>query len=772
MRLDDRSCLSGWLRLVLFPGLSLAMALAFSAVGAQAQTQTFSAPTTLGPGLNPQVSVDSQRNIDVAWEGVGGGRGVFFGRSIDGGNSFSTTQVQTGFTGIYGLQMAVDSSGNINLLWPADDAMGSVNLWFSRSADGGATFTAPVQIVSKTFGTGPPQIAVDSSGGIDIAWISQDGAVYFFRSTDGGAHFAGPVSVSKPTEGIGGLQMAVRSGGAIYLIWSNAGALFSRSTDNGATFSKPACLSCSTPQGQGDPHMVLDSNGNINVLFGQGVSSVVHFYFTRSQDDGVTFSAPSLIASQPRSSPGAPARLAIEPSGAIDVVWTGDLPGPSLIANSNVMFSRSIDGGGTFSAPKALNFPNVAGREGAYPEQIEIDSQGGIDVLWGDDSVGNSSGANDIFFSRSSDGGATFAKSVNLSNNPGYSGDAHMAIDSSANANVIWVQDINNIVIGSGADSNFQILFSRGSISQQSPGDFTISAAPASLVPLPGGSATTQITMTATGGFNQAINLSCSKLTTGAACSFDPASVTPSASGAHANLTLTIPPTMTQGTFAFTISAASGNATHTQDVQVTVGGLSGSMAPAAMTIAAGSASNFTVTVNSTGGFSGPVSLACGGAPAGVACSFSPSQFNVQANAAATSTLTVQVSTKPSGSLSHRNPPAVFPEAPNFVAISGLLLLMALALVRSANESRAAIARALGAIVLTIALGAAMVSCGGVTSTATSGGTSSPGGTGGGGSAGGAGGGTGGGTSVSFPMTVQAQSGSATANLGTITVTVP
>jgi hypothetical protein len=229
---------------------------------------------------------------------------------------------------------------------------------------------------------------------------------------------------------------------------------------------------------------------------------------------------------------------------------------------------------------------------------------------------------------------------------------------------------------------------------------------------------------------------------------------------------------MTQGTFAFTISAASGNATHTQDVQVTVGGLSGSVAPAAMTIAAGNASTFTVTVNSTGGFSGQVNLACSGAPAGVACSFSPPQFNVQANAAATSTLTVQVATKPSGSLSHRNPATGFPGARNFVAISGLLLLMAWARARSVNGSRAAIARALGAIVLTIALAAAMVSCGGVTSTTTSGGTSSPGGTGGSGSAGGTGGGTGGSTSVSFPMSVQAQSGSATSNVGTITVTVP
>src|SRR5205823_281572 len=152
------------------------------------------------------------------------------------------------------------------------------------------------------------------------------------------------------------------------------------------------------------------------------------------------------------------------------------------------------------------------------------------------------------------------------------------------------------------------LIFERGNVAEQSTADFTISAAPASQSELPGGLATTQITVTSTGGFNQSVNLSCSKLPPGAACSFDSASVTPSDSGARANLTVTIPPTLAQGNFAFAITAAGGGRTHTQDVQVAVGGLSGSVAPAAMTIAAGSASNFTVTVNSTGGFTGQVNL--------------------------------------------------------------------------------------------------------------------------------------------------------------------
>ena len=72
-------------------------------------------------------------------------------------------------------------------------------------------------------------------------------------------------------------------------------------------------------------------------------------------------------------------------------------------------------------------------------------------------------------------------------------------------------------------------------------------------------------------------------------------------------------------------------------------------------------------------------------------------------------------------------------------------------------------------VATFALATAMLSCGGGTS-GPSGATSTAGGGNAGGSSGS--GGSGGSTPVTFPMIVQAQSGSATMNLATISVTVP
>ncbi|WP_084079817.1 TIGR03118 family protein [Edaphobacter aggregans] len=64
----------------------------------------------------------------------------------------------------------------------------------------------------------------------------------------------------------------------------------------------------------------------------------------------------------------------------------------------------------------------------------------------------------------------------------------------------------------------------------------------------------------------------------------------------------------------------------------------------AATIPAGSSTTATVSVAPANGFSGSVSLACNGLPAGASCSFSPASLNVTANAVATGTVTIQTST--------------------------------------------------------------------------------------------------------------------------------
>ena len=167
---------------------------------------------------------------------------------------------------------------------------------------------------------------------------------------------------------------------------------------------------------------------------------------------------------------------------------------------------------------------------------------------------------------------------------------------------------------------------------------------------LPGGSASFALTLTPAGGFSDAVNLTCTNLPSGAACAFNSASLTPNGSGSQATLTITTPPTLAQGNYSVTVSAASGNITQTQIVQVAVGGITSSILPTSATVAAGSSANFAVALNSTGGFAGQLTLGCSGVPSGMACSFSPPQVSVVANGNATSTLTVNVAAPPAVSI--------------------------------------------------------------------------------------------------------------------------
>ena len=176
-------------------------------------------------------------------------------------------------------------------------------------------------------------------------------------------------------------------------------------------------------------------------------------------------------------------------------------------------------------------------------------------------------------------------------------------------------------LVWSGNDaSGHDVFFARSVLP-----DFTISAAPGAQTVLPGGAANFGLTLTASGGFSSAVNLTCSNLPSGAACNFSAASVTPSGSGSASTLTITAPPTIALANYPVTVNATSGGTTHTQNVQLTVGGITGSISPSSATIAAGTSGNFAVSMNSTGGFAGQLALACSGVPSGMTCTFNPPQ---------------------------------------------------------------------------------------------------------------------------------------------------
>ena len=171
---------------------------------------------------------------------------------------------------------------------------------------------------------------------------------------------------------------------------------------------------------------------------------------------------------------------------------------------------------------------------------------------------------------------------------------------------------------------------------------FSLAPSPGSFSVPQGGSNTSTITVTSTGGFSSAVNLSASGLPSGVTASFNPVSASTTSA-----LTLAASSTATTGTASVTITGTAGSVTETTTLNVTVTppvnySLSaGSSSPG--TISPGGSSQATISVKPANGYTGTITLSCSISPAvtpAPTCSFGDSgQVSVTGSAGGTDTMT-------------------------------------------------------------------------------------------------------------------------------------
>ena len=152
---------------------------------------------------------------------------------------------------------------------------------------------------------------------------------------------------------------------------------------------------------------------------------------------------------------------------------------------------------------------------------------------------------------------------------------------------------------------------------QVSSSGFRLSANPTMVTVDPDTPQTSQVTVTAVGGFSSAVTLGTSGLPTGVTGIFSPASVTPTTENPDPVSTLTVSAASdaAAGSYSFTITATGGSLTRELPATVVVaeaqqtGSFTLSVSPGRRNVTKGDRGSFTVTVNRTGGFSAPVTLA-------------------------------------------------------------------------------------------------------------------------------------------------------------------
>jgi hypothetical protein len=163
----------------------------------------------------------------------------------------------------------------------------------------------------------------------------------------------------------------------------------------------------STPDGKFNPWIVSDGKAGFYVAYVQRDKGASNVMLQHSANGQLS----TAVRVNDRPGDGAvrnenPPKIAIGPAGEVFVVWANERER----WKGNIRFSRSTDGGRTFAKAIDLNSGASLAPVGRAFESITVDGKGRIYVAWLDErnKTANSRGA-EIWMATSDDGGKTFS---------------------------------------------------------------------------------------------------------------------------------------------------------------------------------------------------------------------------------------------------------------------------------------------------------------------------------------------------------------------------
>jgi hypothetical protein len=234
-------------------------------------------------------------------------------------------------------------------------------------------------------------------------------------------------------------------------------------------FSAPVPLNTNAQVDAGqdwDPKIATDGSGNwiaVWTLWGSAgtYGADDDLVYSRSTDNGQTWSAPALLNSNGHSDSGGDTEpdIATDRSGAWVVVWRSfDSLGGTVGTDADILWSRSTDNGASWTSPKAVNSNAAIDSAHDANPRIASDEDGAWIVVW------NSAGAFGLDFeialSRSTNSGTTWSAALNLSNTSDERDDTDPAIvtDNAGTWVAVW-DSINQA--GDSLGSDYDVRYSR-----------------------------------------------------------------------------------------------------------------------------------------------------------------------------------------------------------------------------------------------------------------------------------------------------------------------
>jgi len=380
-----------------------------------------------GGSYSPSLAVDNNGNVHVVWYDYTSGEWgndveIMYANNTGSGWSNATVISDDGTLwndgGSYSPSLAVDSAGNIHVVW-ADDTNGEWGndreIMYANNTGSGWSNATVISDDSTLWNTGNnfnPRITVDSTGNIHAVWEDEtngewgtDREIMYANNTGSGWSNATVISDDSTlwnNDSSTFPSLAVDSAGNIHVAWTDetngtwgidSEIMYANNTGSG--WSNATVISDDSTfwnyGGSYSPSIAVDNNGNIHIVWYDYTDGAwgVDVEIMYANNTGSGWSNATVISDDStlwNDGVSMYPNIAVDSAGNIHVVWEDDTAGV-WGSDREIMYVANT-GSGWSNATVISDDSTLWNDDGSYSPSIAVDSAGNIYVAWMDDTDG------------------------------------------------------------------------------------------------------------------------------------------------------------------------------------------------------------------------------------------------------------------------------------------------------------------------------------------------------------------------------------------------